>query len=115
MISARKVTVVSNKYKKAKLTIPATVKNGKITYKVTGIAKKAFYKNKKIKQLTIGKNVSTIGSKAFYKAKKLNKVTFKTTKLSKKNVAKDAFKGISKKVKIKAPKAKKKLYRSFVK
>lgn len=115
VISARKVTVVSNKYKKAKLTIPATVKNGKITYKVTGIAKKAFYKNKKIKQLTIGKNVSTIGSKAFYKAKKLNKVTFKTTKLTKKNVAKDAFKGISKKVKIKAPKAKKKLYRSFVK
>ena len=44
--------------------------NGK-TYKVTAVASKAFYKNKKLTEVTIGKNVKTIGKYAFASCTKL--------------------------------------------
>nr|MCR5102950.1 leucine-rich repeat domain-containing protein [Eubacterium sp.] len=47
------------------VTIPATVKiNGK-SYKVTAIEANAFKGNKKLKTVTIGKNITTIGKGAF--------------------------------------------------
>ena len=42
---------------KAKVSVPATVKNNKVKYKATKIAAKAFKNNKKLKQITIGKNI----------------------------------------------------------
>ena len=46
------------------------------TYRVTEIGKKAFYKNKKIEQVTLGKNVIEIKDSAFEQCKKLKKVIF---------------------------------------
>lgn len=116
VISKKAVKVVGVKNKKIKAAdIPATVKAFGKKYKVTKIEKEAFMKLKKLKKVTIGKNISKIGSKAFYQCKKLKKLIFKTKKLSKKNVGKEAFKGISKKVKIETPKGKEKTYDKFLK
>lgn len=46
------------------VTIPATVKIDGYTFKVTSIASKAFYKQSKLKTITIGDNVKTIGKNA---------------------------------------------------
>ena len=97
------------------VVIPATVKaNGK-TYKVTRIADNALKNCKKLKTLTIGKNVSRIGKNAFYKCKKLKTLTIKTTKLSSSKVGKNAFKGVPKKVKLKLPSKKAKAYKKLLK
>ncbi|MCM1128208.1 MAG: leucine-rich repeat domain-containing protein, partial [Lachnospiraceae bacterium] len=52
-----------------KAVIPAEVSHGGITYKVTSIGEKAFYKNTKIKNVVIGNNVSSIENYAFYGCK----------------------------------------------
>ena len=58
-----------------KITIPPTVNvDGKVC-KVTSIKKSACKDCKKLKTVTIGKNVTTIGTKAFYKCSALTKVT----------------------------------------
>ncbi|WP_052431015.1 DUF5695 domain-containing protein [Robinsoniella peoriensis] len=57
-----------------KVTIPAAVKINGYTFKVTQIAKKAFYKNKKLQSVTIGKYVTNIGPSAFRDCKKLKSV-----------------------------------------
>ena len=58
-----------------KITIPPTVSvDGKIC-KVTSIKKSACKDCKKLRSITIGKNVTTIGNKAFYNCKKLKTVT----------------------------------------
>ncbi len=125
--------------KKAKsVTIPATVKINGITYKVTSIAKNAFKNNNKLTKVTIGKNITTIGDREFYKCtslkkitipskiskigkqafygcKKLKSITIKTTKLTSKNVGKQAFKGIYAKATIKVPKSKLKAYKKLLK
>ena len=99
---------------KSELTIPATVKNAKKTYKVTNISSKAFDGQKKLKSVTIGKNVTTIGSKAFYNCtalreitlpakvkkigslafyncRKMNELSIETKKLASKNIGSNAF------------------------
>lgn len=99
---------------KSELTIPATVKNAKKTYKVTNISSKAFDGQKKLKSIIIGKNVTTIESKAFYnctalkeitlpaKVKKIGSLAFyncrkmkelsiETKKLASKNIGNNAF------------------------
>ncbi len=58
------------------VVIPATVKNDGITYKVTSIGAKAFYKNAKIKKVTIGNNVESIENYAFYGCKNITSVKF---------------------------------------
>ena len=123
--------------KKTTVTVPATVKIGGVTYKVTSIANNAFANNKKITKVTIGSNVTTIGKKAFYKCtsltkittpskvkkigkqafygcKKLKTITIKTTKLTSKNVGSKAFKGIHAKATIKVPKSKLKSYKKLL-
>ena len=50
---------------------------------------------------------------AFYGDKKLTSITLRTTKLKKKNVGKNAFKGTSKKLKISVPKKVKKSYQKI--
>lgn len=98
-----------------KITIPSTVTYENVTYKVTNVAAKAFKGNKKITNVTIGKNVKTIGASAFYGCKKLKKLTIKTKYLTSKSVGKKAFSGIYKKAIIKVPAGKKKSYKKLLK
>ena len=104
--SKKTLTLKGFKKSKAKLSIPATVKIKKTKYKVTEIADKAFKGNKKLKQVTIGKNISVIGKEAFSGCSKLQSVTVKSKVLKK--VGKNAFKGISKKAVVTVPLAKQK-------
>lgn len=125
--------------KATKITIPATVTIEGQTYKVTTVKSGTFNGYKKLKSVTIGKNVEEIGDKAFYKCtalksvvipanvttigknafygcKKLSKITIKSKKLKK--VGNNAIKGINKKAVIKCPSKKlakqykKKLFKS---
>ena len=119
------------------VTVPATIKAGGKTVKVTAIApnalkgmkkltkvtigsnvttigKNAFANDAKLTTVTIGKNVKSIGAKAFYKCKALKKITIKTKKLTKKTVGSKAFTGINKKAVIKSPKAKKAAYKKIL-
>ena len=99
------------------VTVPATIElsdNGQmVKYQVTGIAKNAFAKNKKLKSVVIGKNVTKIGANAFKDCKSLKKITIKSKKL--KSIGKNAIKNINKKAVIKVPKAKLKAYKKLFK
>ncbi len=106
------VSYVKPNTKKAALSVPATVKIQGETFKVTEIAKKAFYKNKKLKRVAIGKNITKIGDKAFYGCKSLKKVTIKSKKISK--VGKKAFGNTSKKLKFVMPKGRQKKYKKLI-
>lgn len=105
---------VSKKYVTT-LSIPATVKIGKKTYKVTAIKANALKNNKKIRKLTIGGNVKTIGKNAFYGCKNLKKITIKTTKLTMKSVGKNAFKGLNGKAGITVPDSRLAAYQKLLK
>ena len=95
--------------------IPAAVTiNGEV-YKVTSIAKNACKGNKKLKTVTVGKNIKTIGANAFAGCKNLKTIRIASTSLTKKSVGKNAFKGIHKKAVIKVPKKKLKAYQKFLK
>jgi hypothetical protein len=96
------------------VVIPATVKIGGITYKVTSIAKNSFKGNKNLKRLTIEKNVEKIGVRAFYGCKKLKTITIKTTKLKTKKIGANAFKNIKSKATVKVPKKKYKAYKTML-
>ena len=89
--------------KKTKLTIPATAVKDNYTFKVTAIDKKAFQKNKKLKNVVIGVNVTSIGANSFNKCSKLANIRFMSTKAPA-SVGKNAFKGIKSKCKIYYPK-----------
>lgn len=119
--------------------VPDTVIVDNITYTVTAIADKAFSSNKKIKNVSIGKNVISIGKDAFKNCtklknveikstslnkvganafsgdKSLTKITLKSTKLTKNSIGKNALKGTNKKLVIKAPKNKVKEYQKYFK
>lgn len=104
------------------VTIPDSIKYRGMEYLVTGIASKAFYNNKKIKKVTIGKEVTSISSKAFYKCPNLKNIIIKSDKLTytmNKKVyymaGKSSFKGINKKAVIKVPKKVKKTYKNVFK
>ncbi len=83
------------------LTIPNSVKYMDITFKVTSIGKNAFMNNKKLKTVTIGKEIIRIASKAFYGCKKLSTVKVKSRKMKK--IGKNAFIKTGSKLKIKVP------------
>lgn len=112
-IKGKEVTLVKGA-KKAKVSIPATVKYLGKKYKVTAIGASAFKSNKKLKAVTIGKNVNVIGKNAFYGDSKLSSVTIKSKLLKASKVGKNAFKGVNKAVVFKVPAAKKKLYSKII-
>ncbi|MDO4869992.1 MAG: leucine-rich repeat protein [Bacillota bacterium] len=60
---------------KATVAIPASITVDDVEYAVTAIAPKAFFKNKKIKKVTVGDNIKTIGASAFARCKKLKTFT----------------------------------------
>lgn len=111
--AAATVQVASVDKKAASVVIPASVTIGGKAYAVTDIAANAFKNCKKLKSVTIGKNVKSIGAKAFYKCSSLKKITIKSTSLKK--VGKAAFKGINAKAKIKVPAKKLKAYKKLLK
>ncbi len=111
--AAKNGTVELTKPNKSKnsVTVPDTVTFDGVTYKVTSISKNAFKNNKKLKKVTIGKNVKSFGSNAFYGCKNLKTVTVKSTQV--KTVGKNAFKGINSKAKVKVPKSRLKFYKKL--
>lgn len=111
----KEVTYVKPMNAKKTETIPDTIKVGGATYKVTGIAAKAFQKNRKITKVTIGTNVTSIGAKAFYKCTKLKSIHIKSKKLTTKKVGSKAFANTHKKVTVKVPKKKLNTYKKMLK
>ena len=110
------VTYNSTKNKNAsKAVIPDLVKIKGKKYKVTAIAPYAFKNNKKLKKITIGKNIEKIGKYAFYGCKNLKSIKIKTVKLKKNSIGKNAFKKINKKARFKVPRKKFKLYKKLIK
>lgn len=107
-------TLSKSKTKKKSFTIPATIKVDGKTYKVTAIAANAFKKNKKLKKVTIGKNIEKIGKSAFQSCKKLKTIKIKTNKLTAKTVGAKAFKGTARKAKVRVPKKKRKAYKKLL-
>lgn len=95
------VTELLNK-NQTKIVIPETVQKDGITFRVTAIKEKVFQGNKKIKNVTIGANITKIGAKSFFGCKKLKAVVFKGLKAPK--AGKQAFAGIKKNCKITVPK-----------
>ncbi len=98
---------------KVSIKIPATIAIEGYAYKVTAVSNKAFKNNKKLKSVTIGKNISKIGKEAFCNCKKLSKITIKSTSL--KSIGKNAIKNIKKTATIKAPKKKLSAYKKLFK
>ena len=111
------VTYVSttNKNTVTTLTVPNTVMVGGKKYKVTEIKANAFKNNKKLKKITIGKNIEKIGKNAFSGCKNLKTVNIKSTKLTRKTVGANAFKGINAKAKVTVPGSKLKAYKTILK
>ncbi len=124
--------------KVTKVSVPATVTISGVKYNVTAIGSNAFSGCKKLKIITIGKNVefistkafanctalgkltlpakvSKIGKQAFSGCKKLKDITIKSTKLTSKSIGAKAFQGIYAKAIIKVPKAKKAAYQKLLK
>lgn len=96
-----------------KVKIPSTVIIDGFTFQVTGITKRAFMKNKKIKSVEIGKNVASIGAQAFLGCTKLTSVAIQGTAL--KTVGSSAFGSIHGKAVIQVPKSRKKSFSSMLK
>lgn len=94
-----------------KVTVPAEVTLKGVKCRVTKIGQKAFKNNKKLQQITIGKNVSAIGKQAFWGAEKLKKITIKSKVLNK--AYSNCLKGISGKAVIEVPKSKRKAYQDL--
>ena len=72
-------------------TIPARIKVGKKKIPVTAILARSFSNMKKLKSLTIGKNMKTIGNNAFVNCSRLKQIRILTRKLTKKGVKSNAF------------------------
>lgn len=100
----KEATFTSPRNKKASsIKIPATVTLQGITYKVTAVRAGALRGCKKLKRVTIGKNVRVIGAKAFYGCTSLKQITVMTKKLKKGTVGNKAFAGIHARAKVKVP------------
>ena len=93
------------------ISIPDSITINGAVYKVTSVSKNAFKNNKKIKKITVGKNIKSIGSNAFSGCKNLRTIIVKSKQI--KTVGKNAFKGIHSKAEIKVPKKKLKSYRKM--
>ena len=112
--SSRTVAFIGNKVKTS-VTIPTTIKIKDATYKVTEISTNAFKNNRKLKKVVIGQNIVKIGKNAFYGCKKLTSITIKSSRLTLKNIGKNAFKNTSPKATVKVPKKQKTLYNQILK
>lgn len=112
--SSQTVAFIGNKVKTS-VIIPTTIKIKGATYKVTEISTNAFKNNRKLKKVVIGQNIVRIGKNAFYGCKKLTSITIKSSRLTLKNIGKNAFKNTSPKATVKVPKKQKALYNQILK
>ena len=96
------------------IVIPDTVVVSGVTYQVTAVEKNAFANNKKLKTVTIGKNVAAIGAKAFYGCKNIKTLIIKSKKLTTKKIGSKAFSKTPKKMTVKVPKNKFKAYKKML-
>lgn len=117
-MEGKEVSYKKQNTKKKKIVIPDQVTINGYTYKVTSIADNAFKNNKNITNVIIGKNIKRIGKKAFYGCKSLRNITIKTKLLKKNTVGSKAFTKAGsknyKKLKVKVPKKKLKLYKKIL-
>lgn len=97
------------------VAIPESITIYGVTYKVTSIASKAFYKNTSIKSVTLTSSVTKIGSKAFYGCNSLNTVMILSTKLKSNAIGTNAFTKVAKNVKVYVPGEKYKTYKKMLK
>ena len=112
--SSQTVAFIGNKVKTS-VIIPTTIKIKGATYKVTEISTNAFKNNRKLKKVVIGQNIVRIGKNSFYGCKKLTSITIKSSRLTLKNIGKNAFKNTSPKATVKVPKKQKVLYNQILK
>ncbi len=98
--------------KATELTVIDTFDLANKTFKVTGIDAGALRGLKKLKKLTIGRNVTSIGKNACNGCKKLESVTILGKKL--KRIGAGAFKGTSKKATYRCPKSKLSKYKKML-
>lgn len=105
--------VKSLKKNKKAVTVKADVEIEGHRYQITKIGAKAFQKDKKMKQLTIGPNVKLIEGSAFAGCSNLKKVTILSKNITK--FGKNAFKGIKKDAVIYVPKKKLRQYKAWLK
>lgn len=113
-LDAPKVTYVGTKSKSSTtVSIPATIKKGIYTYKVSAISADACKSMKKLTTVTIGSNVAAIGTNAFNGCKNLKSIKIKSDLLT--SVDSNALKGINSKCKISVPKAKLENYKKLFK
>ncbi len=104
-------TLVKASKKKAKITVPASVKKNGVAVFVTAIGNNAFKNRKKVRAVVIGKNVQRIGKNAFAGCGNLRRITVKTKTL--RMVGKNALKGISGRAVVKVPKKSLKRYQKL--
>lgn len=107
-----KVIGAQNK-KDTRLRIPSTIRYRNKKYTVVGISKNAFKNNRKLKQITIGKNIKTIGENAFSGCNNLKKIIFNGTSVRK--IGRHAFRKTSKKITVTAKKKCRKKYQTLMK
>lgn len=101
--------------KVAAVSIPSTVKYGKYVFQVTAVSPKAFMGCKRLKEVTIGKNIRRIGKKAFYGCGNLKKITIKTVKLTSKSIGIKAFGKLNARAVLQVPKKKWNVYKKLLK
>jgi len=75
VIGAKEAALYRADKNAANVTVPDTIKRGGISFKVTEISAKAFYKNTKLRTVAFGKNVKKIGDQAFEGCTGLSSVT----------------------------------------
>lgn len=109
------VSLVGLKKNKSKVSVPAKLKAGGITFTVTAISDNAFKGNAALKSVTVSKNITKIGKSAFENCKNLKTITIKSSKLTKKSFGRKSFKNVNSKVKIKCPKKKLASYKKWIK
>ena len=109
------VTYISTKKTgKASITIPSSIEVNGVKYQVTSIADNAFRKNKKLKKITIGKEIVSIGKRAFEGCKNLKEIVIETEKLKNETVGKKAFAKTSSEAVVDVPKKKAKEYKKLL-
>ncbi len=112
-VKKKTVTYSKTKTTSKKAVVPDTITVNGTKLKVTAVGASAFAGNKKIKTVTLGKNITKIGTKAFYKAKNLSQITVNGNTI--KSIGKNAFSGVKKNCKITVLAKDKKQYKKIVK
>ena len=90
----RTVSAIGIVKQKKNIKIPDQIQMRGYYYQVTKIQKNAFSHQKKLKKVTIGKNIKQIGKKAFYGSRKLKKIVFESSQIAR--IETGAWRGCSK-------------------